>query len=68
MQESAWRDLSRIATEHEAARLLGLSVTTLRRLRASGSGPPVCRLSVKRLGYRIGDLDRWVSERTNVRT
>ena len=46
-----------------AARELGLSPTTLRRMCRDGSGPTLLQISARRLGVRRGDLDAWVESR-----
>ncbi|WP_409566784.1 helix-turn-helix transcriptional regulator [Methylobacterium sp. E-046] len=46
-----------------AARELGLSAATLRRMCKEGSGPTLLRLSERRLGVRRGDLDAWLKTR-----
>lgn len=46
-----------------AARELGLSAATLRRMCKDGRGPTLLRLSLRRLGIRRGDLDAWVASR-----
>lgn len=46
-----------------AARELGLSPATLRRMCKDGRGPILLRLSERRLGIRRGDLDAWVASR-----
>lgn len=50
-------------TPRAAAAALGLSETTLRRLRAAGTGPRMLRLSDRRLGYRREDLEAWLAQR-----
>jgi hypothetical protein len=43
----------------------GLSEPTARRIcRPGAGGPPLVRLSARRLGVRLGDHRRWVQERT----
>jgi len=44
-------------SEKEAADFCGLSIVTMRRQRGAGTGPRWCRLSERRIGYRIPDLD-----------
>jgi hypothetical protein len=46
----------------------GVSVPTARRIcQPGGSGPPLIRLSTRRLGVRLGDHRKWVEERTEGR-
>ena len=42
-----------------AARHLGLSKSTLAKLRLSGNGPVYCKLG-RRIVYRLIDLDAWL--------
>lgn len=44
----------------DAARTLGVSLSTLRRLTAAGSLPSV-QISQRRLGYRPADLERLIA-------
>ncbi len=53
-----------VLTEAEAARILRLSPRTLQRMRLDGGGPRFCRLTEKRIGYDIADLQTWVSARS----
>jgi predicted DNA-binding transcriptional regulator AlpA len=43
----------------EAAKLIGLSQSTLNKLRIRGTGPRFCKLG-RRVGYDPDDLRRWV--------
>jgi predicted DNA-binding transcriptional regulator AlpA len=47
---------------NEAARFLGLSQSTLAKLRVSGGGPVFCKLG-RRVLYRRVDLDDYLSSR-----
>jgi predicted DNA-binding transcriptional regulator AlpA len=53
-----------IVTEAEAATMLRLSARTLQRLRLDGNGPRWIRLTGRRLGYAIADLQEWVRSRS----
>lgn len=44
----------------QAAALLGLSTSTLAKLRLTGDGPPYSKLG-RRVVYRRQDLDDWVA-------
>ena len=46
----------------EAARLLGLSVSTLNKMRLTGSGPPYLKLG-RRVVYDVHDLEAWAASR-----
>jgi|RhiMetdeSRZDD1v2_1073273.scaffolds.fasta_scaffold1349396_2 predicted DNA-binding transcriptional regulator AlpA len=47
----------------EAARFLGLSVSTLNKMRMTGSGLPYIQLTRRRVAYRLCDLEAWVAQR-----
>ena len=44
----------------QAATHVGLSVSTLNKLRVFGGGPPYLKIG-RRVVYSIGDLDDWLS-------
>ena len=46
----------------EAAHFLGLSVSTLNKLRLSGNGPPYMKLT-RRVLYDMRDLEEWAAQR-----
>ena len=60
--------LATIVSLHEAAESLSISVATLRRAIARGDGPPVVRLSQRRVGIRCSDLRSWLDARVNCTT
>ncbi|TXM72917.1 helix-turn-helix domain-containing protein [Methylobacterium sp. WL69] len=47
-----------------AADMLGISLSTLNRLRLSGRLPPPIRLSERRIAWRLADLETFLSDRT----
>lgn len=49
----------------EAAKVLGLSVSTLEKMRLNNEpgGPPFIRLSEKAIGYSEADLEAWIAKR-----
>jgi predicted DNA-binding transcriptional regulator AlpA len=47
----------------DAARFVGLSESTLAKLRLNGNGPPYCKLG-RRVVYRLADLEQWLQSRT----
>jgi hypothetical protein len=51
-------------TLDEAAAWLRCSTRTLQRLLETGNGPPVIRLSERRLIFRLADLRTWLVQRT----
>lgn len=48
-----------ILTELDAAKMLGLSQSTMSKLRMRGAGPRFCKLG-RRVGYDPADLREWV--------
>jgi hypothetical protein len=48
--------------EKTAAKILGVSCDTLRRLRIRGEGPPRLQLSPRRVGYRFSSLSKYLDE------
>lgn len=51
----------------DAARLVGLSESTLAKLRLNGNGPRYCKLG-RRVVYRQADLEQWLQSRTTTDT
>ena len=51
--------MERLLDEREAAQILNMSVRSLQRRRADGTGPRFCRLG-RLVRYRIADLLEWV--------
>ena len=52
---------------HEAAGYLGLSTSTLAKLRLTGEGPRYINLG-RRVLYDVADLDAWVATRKRTST
>ena len=48
----------------DAAAHLGLSESTLERKRTDGTGPNFVRLSARRVGYRLADIEAWATSNT----
>jgi predicted DNA-binding transcriptional regulator AlpA len=61
-------DTNIVVTEGEAARMLGISMRTLQRLRVDGGGPTFVKLTERRLGYAVEDLQKWVRGRARAST
>ena len=55
-------DLPNVLPASDAARILGLSQSTLAKLRLSGNGPAYCKLG-RRVVYRPDDLSEWLAEK-----
>ena len=51
----------------EAAKRLGLSVSTLNKLRVFGGGPVFLKLG-RRVAYEIADLDSWLAGKRRIST
>lgn len=56
-------DLARILRPKEAARYIGLSASTLAKMRCRGDGPNYIQLGRGAIGYRIADLNKYTQER-----
>jgi len=48
---------------NEAARHLGLAVSTMNKMRLSGLGPCFIRLTSRRVAYDLDDLEAWAAKR-----
>ena len=57
----------RILRTREAAEYVGLSPSTLEKLRLSDRGPRFIRLGGRAVGYDIKDLDEWLDARRDER-
>jgi len=55
--------LPRVVTARTAARYVGLSESTLAKLRLNGNGPVYCKLG-RRVLYRPAGLEEWLQSRT----
>lgn len=53
----------RVLRVKEVLRLLGISRTTLFRLRRKGDFPPAVRLSTTAIGFMAEDVSDWVNSR-----
>lgn len=58
----------RILRTPEAATYVGLSVSTLEKMRISGSGPPFVHLGGRAVGYDLADLDAWLDRQRRTST
>jgi len=63
MMRTNMANATKVVTAVEAARLLGLSESTLAKMRLNGNGPIYCKLG-RRVVYRPTDLDQWLQSRT----
>lgn len=57
-------ELDRVLTLKCSAQVLGVSMSTLRRMVAAGSAPKVTHLSARRLGIRESHLQEWLAGKT----
>lgn len=55
--------MGRILRTPEAAQYIGLSASTLEKLRLTGGGPEFIRLGVRAVGYSVEALDCWLAAR-----
>ena len=56
-------DKPKVVPAKVAAHLVGLSDSTLAKLRLNGNGPVYCKLG-RRVVYRVADLEQWLQSRT----
>jgi predicted DNA-binding transcriptional regulator AlpA len=56
----------RVLATPDAAAYCGSSASTFEKLRLSGGGPRFIRITPKRVGYRIEDLDAWLDGKTRL--
>jgi predicted DNA-binding transcriptional regulator AlpA len=56
-------DMPKVFSAKVAARFVGLSESTLAKLRLNGNGPIYCKLG-RRVVYRPADLEQWLQSRT----
>ena len=54
-----------VLTDEQTSELLGVSQDTLRRLDRGRDGPPRVRLSPRRHGRPLGELRKWLQNRTS---
>lgn len=57
---------SAILRVQEAATRVGLSVSTLNKMRCDGRGPRFIKLMGKVVGYAVEDLDAWIEKRRTI--
>lgn len=57
----------RVVSTSDAARLIGLSASTIAKLRLNGNGPVYCKLG-RRVVYRVADLEQWLQSRATLDT
>ena len=51
-----------VVTVAEACKMLGLSRTTLSRMRRDNIGPKPVKLSARRIGYRLDDIMAYLAQ------
>lgn len=54
----------RILTEKELCAYANIRPRSAQRWRVIGTGPRFIRIGVRRVGYRLRDVDSWLAERT----
>jgi predicted DNA-binding transcriptional regulator AlpA len=52
---------NRVISIRKVSEMLGISQSTLRKHCATGDGPKIIRLSSRRVGVRVKDLDSWLA-------
>jgi prophage regulatory protein len=63
LQRAHADDLIRVVRMKELMELLGAGETTIRRWMLRGDFPKPIRLSVRHVGWLLGDVERWIKER-----
>ena len=58
--------LDHVVAESATAEIIGVSKATLRRMVERGEGPRRLKLSTRRIGYRLSDLEAWLSARGQI--
>ena len=53
----------RVLRTRQAATYLGVSPSTLEKMRSAGRGPRFLRLGGRAVGYDVRDLDAWLDDR-----
>jgi predicted DNA-binding transcriptional regulator AlpA len=66
-RESSQQIRSMVLHATDAAKVVGLSESTLAKLRLNGNGPAYCKLG-RRVVYRPDELDRWLQSRRTTDT
>ena len=64
MTEAEVKNLLKKMRVPEAARYLGLGISTLNKLRCSGEGPRFAKAGLRVVVYDKRDLDEWIEART----
>lgn len=57
------KDHKTVLRTQAAARYLGLSQSTLAKMRLRGDGPPYLKLGPRVVAYDLGDLNAWLDSR-----
>jgi predicted DNA-binding transcriptional regulator AlpA len=58
----------RILRTPDAAKYVGLTGSTLEKMRLLGNGPRFVRLGARAIGYAVGDLDAFIDARLRTST
>jgi predicted DNA-binding transcriptional regulator AlpA len=56
-----------LLTERQLSEWLGISLPTVQRLRANGTGPHFVQLSERRVAYRKSSVEQFLEQRTKCR-
>lgn len=55
-------EANRVLSIRKVSEMLGISQSTLRKHCAAGEGPRLIKLSSRRIGIRVKDLDLWLAQ------
>jgi predicted DNA-binding transcriptional regulator AlpA len=58
----------RILKTPDAAKRIGLSESSLEKLRCRGDGPAFVKIGSRAVGYLVEDLDQWLTSRRRTST
>jgi hypothetical protein len=58
----------RLATQEEFCDYVGITPAAAAQLRYTGNGPAFIKVTGRQVRYRWEDIERWVEERTRIRT
>ena len=62
-RRAAVPDVLRVIGRAQVIEAVGVSPNTWERMEKRGETPPVTKLSTRRIGYRVVDLQRWLDAR-----
>lgn len=58
-------EANRVLSIRKVSEMLGISQSTLRKHCATGKGPKLIKLSARRIGIRVKDLEFWLTQKSD---